>query len=779
VKLEFVGANPDVQSVGMDETGALVSYFKGRPEDWVTGLKTYSKLVYRDLWPGIDLEYYGLVDKLKYQFVVHPGADPSQIRLAYHGATEVAVDQAGRLQVFTPLGGFDDDAPYAYQKDESGEHAEVEVSYELAETLGVSETPRVCYSFRLGGYDHTRPLILDPTVLNYCGYLGGLVDEHANGIAVDSSGNAYITGYTLSSHTSFPVTVGPDQVHNGDTDAFVAKVRPDGSGLEYCGYIGGSAYDEGRGIAVDSSGHAYIAGNTCSAETQDFPAAIGPHLLHSGSQDAFVAKVKPDGTDLLYCGYIGGSDYDHGNSIAVDSSGSAYVAGTTFSAQSDGFPVLVGPGLTYAGGVDAYVAKVEADGSGLVYCGYIGGSEVEDGKAIAVDGSGSAYVAGRTDSFPAAGFPVTVGPDVTHNGGQDAFVAKVRADGSGLDYCGYIGGDGDDYCQAIAVDSAGNAYVSGQTSSDETTFPETVGPDVTFNDTTSCDAFVAKIRAGGAVLDYCGYIGGSSLDDGNAIAVDGAGRAHVTGQTYSDEATFPVVDGPDLTFGGGISDAFVTRVTADGTLLEYCGYIGGSDSEVGKGIALDGSGNAYVAGWTGSSEAEGFPLAIGPDLTYNGGTWDAFVARVGENHAPKLGAVTPRSGNSEVGETVHISTTWKDADGWQDLKQCYFHIGSSPSLVNNVTLMYNAKKNKLWLLDDGGTTWTGGFAPGSITTLQNSQAKVNCSATTATGEGDTLTVRWAIEFKPGNTGDKKTGLKCKDAHKAKAKGAWKGTWTIK
>jgi hypothetical protein len=158
---------------------------------------------------------------------------------------------------------------------------------------------------------------------------------------------------------------------------------------------------------------------------------------------------------------------------------------------------------------------------------------------------------------------------------------------------------------------------------------------------------------------------------------------------------------------------------------------------------------------------------------------DAFVARVGENRAPTLGTVVPSRGSSETGVTAYFTTTWKDADGWQDLKQCYFHIGASSSLRRNVTLMYNAKKDKLWLLDDDGATWTGGLPPGSTKTLVNSQATVYCSATTASGLADTLTVRWAIEFNPVYTGAKKTGLKCKDAHKAKAKGAWKGTWNIR
>ena len=286
------------------------------------------------------------------------------------------------------------------------------------------------------------------------------------------------------------MTVGPDLTHNGDYDAFVTKVKADGTGLEYCGYIGGSGFDRGNGIAVDSAGNAYVSGYTTSTE-ESFPVTIGPDLTYNGgTYDAFVAKVKTDGTGLVYAGYIGGSGTDEGFSIAADSTGNVYVTGRTASTQAT-FPVTVGPDLTYNGNTDAFVAKVKADGTGLVYAGYIGGSSSDEGYRIAVDAAGNAYVTGYTYSTQAT-FPVTVGPDLTYNGGGDAFVAKVKVDGTGLDYCGYIGGSSDDYGLGIAVDSAGNTYVTGLTASTQAAFPVTVGPDLTYNGGTY-DAFVAKV----------------------------------------------------------------------------------------------------------------------------------------------------------------------------------------------------------------------------------------------------------------------------------------------
>jgi hypothetical protein len=278
--------------------------------------------------------------------------------------------------------------------------------------------------FDVGKYDPRHELVIDPQVLLYCGYIGGAQNECAYDIVVDSSGNAYVAGETQSDHSSFPVAVGPDTTYNGGWDAFVAKVKADGSGLLYCGYIGGSQDEYARGISVDTSGNAYVAGRTQSDENS-FPVKDGPDTTHNGNWDGFVAKVSADGTNLLYCGYIGGAQYDYTYSITVDTSGNAYVAGETQSDHSS-FPVAVGPDTTYNGGWDAFVAKVKADGSGLIYCGYIGGSQDDYAWGISVDSSGNAYVAGYTNSTEGQNFPVTVGPDLTYNGNYwDVFVARV------------------------------------------------------------------------------------------------------------------------------------------------------------------------------------------------------------------------------------------------------------------------------------------------------------------------------------------------------------------
>jgi hypothetical protein len=401
---------------------------------------------------------------------------------------------------------------------------------------------------------------------------------------------------------------------------------------------------------TSSAGNAYVTGDTLSSEAT-FPIVVGPILTFKGVRDAFVVKVNPTGTGLVYAGYLGGAGEDAGVGIAVDSVGNAYISGWT---ESSDFPVHVGPSLTYHLFGDAFVAKINPTGTGLVYAGYIGGAGDDDGGGIAVDSSGNAYITGGTGSTEAT-FPVVEGPDLTYNGGDlDAFVAKVKADGTGLVYCGYIGGSALDGGGGIAVDSSGNAYITGGTGSTEATFPVVEGPDLTYNGG-SFDAFVAKVKTDGNGLIYAGYIGGDNEDSSISIAVDGSGNAYIAGSTFSTEATFPVVEGPDLTHNGDLKlDAFVAKVNVAGTALLYTGYIGGSDQDQGNGIAVDSAGNAYVSGITFSTEAT-FPTTVGPDLAFNGGVTDAFVAKVGEADTSLEASLLPVSRSVSVGT---LATAW-------------------------------------------------------------------------------------------------------------------------
>lgn len=600
VRMTFPDARP-TQPVALDRAPGIVSYFRGSPEEWLTGLPTYRGLRYGQLWPGIDLDYTGASGSLKYSFRVAPGADPGAIGLRWWGATVTPTEEGG-LRIATPAGTLVDQAPVAWQPGTGG-RAPVEARWD--------RRPDGAWGFQLGAMDHGRPLVIDPEVV-FTQTIGGTGRDRGQDIAVDGSGATYVVGDTSpppgSLTNDFPAVVGPDPSFNGNQDAFVAKVNPGGTGIAYAGFIGGTQFDQGLGIAVDGTGAAYVSGTTSSnSTTEAFPATVGPDTTYNGSTDAFVAKVKPDGTGLVYAGYVGGSAGEFFADVGVAGSGTATVAGSTSSGD---FPGIVGPDTSFNGVTDAFVARVKADGTGFDYSGFIGGTESDEARGVAVDGSGVAYVAGTASSnqttFPDGdpnmndAFPVP-GLDQTHNGSNDAFVAKVKTDGTGLVYAGYIGGLASDLGREVAVDGSGAAYVAGSTSSDETTegFPVAVGPDLTYAGTTLQEGFIAKVRADGSGLDYAGYVGGSDTDRVNGVAVDAAGSAYVVGETQSTETGdgFPATGGPDSTFNGGV-DGFVGRVLPSGAGFAFLGYIGGVKFDFAFGVALDPAGVVYVTGDT-------------------------------------------------------------------------------------------------------------------------------------------------------------------------------------
>jgi hypothetical protein len=708
LRQDFLGARP-TRPAGERRLDGVISYFTDSPSRSTAGIPTYGEIVYRNLWPGIDLAYRGSGGTLKYELRLDPGADPNDVRLRWRGATDVRINQGGSLSVVTPAGTISDGAPIAYQMI-GGRRVHVQAAHELhGSTSG----------FRLGAYDPTEPLVIDPTLLVYAGYIGGGGDDLGFSIAIDATGAAYVAGQTDSGPGSFPETVGPFLTKGAGSDAFVAKVSPDGTALVYAGYLGGAGEEGAYGIAVDSSGAAYVTGPTTS-DASTFPETVGPDLtkgLGSGP-DAFVAKINPGGTALAYAGYVGGSGSDEGFGIAVDGAGSAYVTGYTDSSGIlDPFPTLTGPDTSKPGGSDAFVTKVLPDGTGFGYSGFIGGSGEDFGNSIAVDGTGAAYVTGDTDSDQAT-FPEVGGPDLTYNAGTDAFVAKVNPGGSTLVYAGYIGGDDLDVPLSIALDGTTAAYVTGFTFSDAATFPEAVGPSLTRSG--GRDAFVAKVAPGGASLTYAGYIGGSGDDRGHAVAVDSSGAAYVTGRTDSDAATFPETVGPLLVPGGEI-DAFVAKLSPGGTALEYAGFLGGAGRDVGYGIAVDASGRAYVSGETAS-----FPTTVGPDLTHNLGT-DAFVAKVGAECRGVPATIIGSDGNDVI-----TGTSGNDVIAAYDGNDTISAGAGNDTVCSGDgtdTLIGDAGDDTL---DAGGGIDTASF-PGTVGVV------ANLAAGTASGQGsDTL-----------------------------------------
>lgn len=623
VRMHPVCANPAPQSEALYPLSGKSNYFIGNdPARWRTDVPTYAQVRYRDIYPGVDLVYYGNQRQLEYDFIVQPNVDPRRIALSFEAPGTPTIENGGALALHAAARELRWKAPVAYQQ-VNGIRKPVQCSYvRKGRELG----------FAIGSYDPALPLVIDP-VLIFSTYLGGSSDDAGYGIAVDSTGNAYVVGMTGS--LDFPTDHGFQDTAPQGGDAFVAKFTADGA-LVYSTYLGGSSEDEAIAVAVDAYGSAYVTGYTQSTNFPTKNPFQSSNHAAFGNYTCFVTKLAPAGNALVYSTFLGGSVSAGGNGIAVDSNQQAYVAGST---RSPDFPVRNAFQPNYNNGfADGFVTKFSADGKSLIYSTYLGGtgSTSEDAvDAIAVDSSFSAYVTGFTFSST---FPV-VNPfqGSIHPGGPDAFVTKFAPDGQSLIYSTFLGGTGTDFGNGIAVDVHGQAYVTGSTTS--TDFPtkrafqptnrSTCGPDCP-------NGFVTKFDSDGNQLVYSTYLGGSGNphftlgDGGTGIAVNSAGDALITGFTTS--TNFPVASAFQNNLVG-VGSAFVTKLCPVGTLL-FSSYLGGSGSIVGENgasstdsgyaIAVDSTGSAYITGDTYSSD---FPTKKPFQSKYAGGG-DAFVTRV-------------------------------------------------------------------------------------------------------------------------------------------------------
>ncbi|HEX9392065.1 MAG TPA: SBBP repeat-containing protein [Usitatibacteraceae bacterium] len=646
LRMALAGATPAPPLSGLEELPGKVNYFIGKdPSHWQIKVPTYAKVRYLGVYPGIDLIYRGNQRQLEYDFVLAPGADPKRIALVFQGARRLEIDEQGALVLHVPGGEVRLQRPVIYQLAD-GKRQEIAGDYKLK---GANQ-----FGFQVAAYDHSRPLVIDP-VLSYSTYLGGSSSDYGAGIAVDASGSAYVTGWTAS--LDFPVTGGSVQTtYGGDIngDVFVTKLSPDGSALVYSTYLGGADYEYGSGIAVDAVGNAYVTGYT---QSNNFPVTAGAFQTTfagpvSGGGDAFVTKLDPTGSVLVYSTYLGGSGGDlsgdasaSNSQIALDAGGNAYIIGST---RSIDFPVTPGAFQTTHAGVydNAFVTKLNATGSALVYSTYLG---MGVGRGIAVDNSGNTYVVG---SAQIGAFPTTAGSfQPAGGGGWDAFVTKLDAAGSTLIYSTLLGGSDFDEGTGIALDACGNAYVTGYTRSAD--FPTTLGAfQVLYGGTLNPhrppnpNAFVAKLNAAGSALAYSTYLGGSGGDVASGISIDAANNAYVTGTTFS--TNFPTTLGAFQPVNRGGSDLFVTKLHPTGAVLVYSSYLGGGSFDYSGKIGLDGNGNAYVTGWTVSKD---FPTTAGVFQPVFRGILDrypapdAFVAKIIEAATPLLPAVPTVKGD--------------------------------------------------------------------------------------------------------------------------------------
>ena len=648
VRTKFLRARDDAHLQPLEELSSHTNYLLGRsPRRWRTNVPNFAQVRVDGLYAGIDLVYHGAPGTLEYDFVLHPGADPQAIEFEVGGADTARVDPSGDLV----LHAFGDqvrwNAPQLYQ-DADGTRVPVKGGFELSGR-------RV--RFRVGEYDRSRPLVIDPA-LSYSSYVGGSGNELARGIATDPQGNVYINGTTnspsLAAFGAFQKTLA------GPADTFVGKFTSAGK-LVYITYLGGSQPDVGTGLAADAAGNAYITGMTLSS---DFPVTKGAfQTSYAGGAgntceqvgDAFVAKLGPDGSELIYSTYVGGSFGDFASALAIDTDGDAYITGYTISGN---FPVTQGAYQTsnhgrggqlskpVCNGVneiapqpwfvtgDAFVTKLNPSGSQLIFSTYLGGSLDDFGLAIALDSSNNVYVGGFTLSH---NFPVTPGSLDSSFGGSEAqnpffttgdgFVSKLNSAGSSLIYSTYLGGSGDDAVTSIYAADDGTAWVTGFTSS--LNFPVTAGAvqpkyagyySLPFLvEQLVGDAFATQINPTGTAVSYSTYLGGSQNDLGTSIAVDSSGLVYVAG--FSDSSNFPVTtNASQPRFGGDggqgpyfqYGDGFVTVIDPVASRLVFSTYFGGSEDDQLWGLALDGEGGVWATGNTLSTNLPVTPNASQP-----------------------------------------------------------------------------------------------------------------------------------------------------------------------
>lgn len=618
VRMELVNADVSSQGEGLEELPGKANYFIGNdPSKWRTNVPLFSRVQYRNVYPGVDLVYYGNQTQLENDFIVAPGADPQSITLRFIGAEKLSLDSQGNLILAAKEGEVRFQKPRIYQ-DVNGTQHEISGDYLLKDVHQVG--------FQVAAYDHSRPLIIDP-VLSYSTYLGGSMGSTAAlYTVVDGGGNAFITGFTYA--TDFPTTPGvfhttPPSPCSGcaipSSAVFVTELNPEGSAPVFSTYVGGSAANHVAGIAIDAAEDVYITGYTDSADFPTTPGAFQTVFLGNTQQpvyNAFVTKLNPAGSALLYSTYLGSAYGASASGIAIDGASNAYVSGSA----GQGFPTTAGAFQTAYRGANpyslfnAFVSKLNPSGSALAYSTYIGGSIAGNGIAqstsVAVDASLNAYITGFSYS---ANFPTTLGAfdpvfPLKQNQSRAAFVTKLSADGSTLIYSTFLGGAGDDAAYGIALDTQDNAYVAGTTSS--TNFPTTPGafqsgafqPAVPLSPpASSFSSFVTKLNPSGSQLVYSTYLNGSKFSYTQALALDSAGDAFVLGSTNSSD--FPTTPDAMQPAPSGIGfSSYITALNPAGSALMYSSYFG-SGVGAGFGIAVDPLANAYIVG----QAASGFP----------------------------------------------------------------------------------------------------------------------------------------------------------------------------
>ena len=601
VRMRLAGANLQPNVTGLDALPGITNYFIGNdPERWHTDIVSFAKVRYSQVYPGIDLVYYGSDGDIEYDFVVQPGSDPAAIRLNFEGAKSLAVNPSGELVLSVSAGELRQKAPVIYQEGPEG----------ATLVAGGYSIQGDQVRFEVGQYDRSRPLVIDP-VLVYSTFLGGSGLDQATSIFVGPTGDAYVSGMTSS--TNFPVQGAPTSTNGGGQDLFVTKMSLAGNSLTYSTYIGGVGTEVANDIAVSGAGTVYITGSTTSI---NYPVVTPTIAAQVGGTDAFLTKLTSAGNAIVYSTYWGSTGFEEGTAVTVDPADNAYIAGNT---SAPNFPTQTPFQAALAGGTDGFMTKFSVAGNSIVYSTYLGGANDDRVFDMAVADDAAVFVVGSSTSpnFPTT--PASVQPALA--GGRDGFLTHFSLAGNALLYSTFLGGSGDEEVFGMIIDAPMNAYLTGRTTS--TNFP-ILTPVQLLNGGGANDAFVTKINPPGVAIVYSTYLGGAGDDQGQGIAIDATRNAFVTGSTTS--PNFPRRDSIQVGLSGP-SDAFVSKLNLAGTALVYSTYLGGSSADAGFGIGVDLVGSAYVAGFTESSDF----ATLNPFQAALGGARDAFVSKLAES----------------------------------------------------------------------------------------------------------------------------------------------------
>ncbi len=588
LRAQFIGGNPNAEITGEDRLAHENNYFLGSdPAGWRTNVPNYSSVIYKNIYPGIDLRYYGNKAALKYDFIVHPGADLSKIRIKYGGIDELSISSSGDLEIETEFGVVLEKAPYAYQ-DLNGMTQRISARYEIIES-GV-------FGFRLDGeYDLSEPLVIDPQLV-YSTYFGGTANDNLNDIEVDSAGNFYLLGKTQSA--DFPLLNPYQGSLGGEYDLIVSAFDSSGQNLIFSTFLGGSLWEYPKTIALDENrSKIYLM---ASSQSTDFPVVDPFQGVNSGIGDFVIVVMPTTGDSLEYSTYFGGMYHEYFGCLNLDSQGDAYITGSTYSPD---FPLVNPLDPTHNGEEDAFFAKFHYSNSiyDVAFSTFLGGEDDDRPGDIVIADDGKIYISGWTRSED---FPMVNAYDNTINdyGTGDVFVTIVSPAGDSLIYSTFLGGNSTDRTNGIALDSDGNIYITGSTGSDNYPVVNAYSNSFSGGDNWDGDAFVSVFSSGGDSLLFSTYFGGGSGECAEDIAVSDSGIIFISGFTHSID--FPVVNAYDYSKNGH-RDVFAAALDVSSGCRLFSTYLGGSESEESPRMEIVGDDFMYICGYTYS---DNYPL---------------------------------------------------------------------------------------------------------------------------------------------------------------------------